>query len=192
MSQPYIYIHPTTCVIDGKTTNNNIVSKNDSTTINKIKRNDTICINSSKKDSNIFVYEELDGWLKLSLDEKILKNNLGKPEKKGKDEYMGATGTYIQEWDYKSKGIKFDMESDTIGIPKHIFSITIKSPSKLKTKQNIGIESEENVVREKYSKQISKEFSDKETIVVGSIYGGTIFKIKNGKVTEIFIGADND
>ena len=41
-----------------------------------------------------------------------------------------------------------------------------------------------------YAAEINREESDlPETVVVGSIYGGVVFTMKNGKVVSIFIGA---
>jgi hypothetical protein len=67
--------------------------------------------------------------------------------------------------------------------------ITIVSPCALTTSQGIGIGSDLKLIQLKYSSQIDKSASDENTIVVGSIYEGTIFTLENNKVVKIFIGA---
>lgn len=139
--------------------------------------------------SNNTENEILDDWLKEYINEKEVINHLGNPEKKGKIEYWDAIGTYVQQWNYPEKGITLDMESESKNALKTVKSISIISPCTYLTSQKIGIGSDIETVREKYADRIDTDFSDDSIIVVGTVYGGTIFEIENNKVVKIFIGA---
>ena len=139
--------------------------------------------------SNNTENEILDDWLKEYINEKEVISHLGNPEKKGKIEYWDAIGTYVQQWNYSEKGIILDMESESKNALKTVKSISITSPCTYLTSQKIGIGSDMEIVREKYADKIDTDFSDDSIIVVGTVYGGTIFEIENNKVVKIFIGA---
>jgi hypothetical protein len=138
---------------------------------------------------NVDVNETLGGWLKESLSQRIVIDSLGIPENKNENSYWEATGTYVQQWEYKSKGITLEMESEKEKGNKKVMMITIISPCHLSTSQNIGIGSDVDLIKHKYNNLIDKSSSDKQTIVVGSIFDGTIFTLENNKVIKIFIGA---
>jgi hypothetical protein len=133
--------------------------------------------------------EIIDSWLSLGLNEEIIIKKLGEPVERGIEEFWEATGTYNQEWKFESIGIILGMESESEKGKKTVCSITLINPCSLKTSKSIGIGSEYQEVYNRYSKFIDTEFSSEENIVVGSIYGGTIFSFKNLKVDRIFIGA---
>jgi len=143
----------------------------------------------SRKSHVLNEHEIIGGWLKEQTKQQVVLNKLGEPEKKGDDQNWGATGTFIQNWEYKALGINLEMESERQDGVKKVFSISIESPCKLTTSQNVGIGSGYKTVREKYNVLIDESSSGKDFIVVGSIYGGTAFTLKNGVVTKIFIGA---
>lgn len=153
------------------------------------KQVDTIMNKTSKASDSIAVHEILGGWLKEKIGQQTILEHIGKPEKKDKDEYWGATGTFVQNWEYSSLGILLEMESDKQGGPKKVMSIAIVSPCSLTTSQNIGIGSDVKLVNEKYLDKIDKSNSNNEAIVIGSLSGGTTFYLKNNIVNKIFIGA---
>lgn len=134
-------------------------------------------------------YDIIDNWLKSGLKQKIIIDSLGEPDEKGEDTYWGATGTYVQEWKYNSKGISLEMESAEQNGNKNVLMITLISPSSCKTSKLISVGSKKEDVIKAYSGNINPEFSNDIRIVVGSIYGGIIFSIDNNIVTKIFIGA---
>jgi hypothetical protein len=136
-----------------------------------------------------FTYEILNGWLKLELSGQKVIEVLGKPSEKGTDDYWGAIGTYVQEWNYNKLGLKLQMESDEEGGPKKVLSIKIVAPNTMKTSQGVGIGSAKEEVSKIYAAKIDAEFTNDNQIVVESIYGGVIFTIKDNKVSELFIGA---
>jgi len=136
-----------------------------------------------------FMEETIDDWLKLGATEKTIK------EKAGKDytvKVLGesqVTGSYEEEWTFKNQGLQVVMESDTAESDKTIAQITITPPSKLKTVKGIGIGSSRKEIIKAYSEQLShEEPTDDNTVIVGSVYGGIFFTLKDEKVTEIFIG----
>ena len=141
-----------------------------------------------KKDLATGEQEILGAWLKESIDEERLIAHLGKAEKRGVDEYWAALGMYMQEWEYTSLGIKLEMESKSKNGNKRVYSILIQSPCTLKTSKGIGVGSDEKMLRTEYRGWIDEGSSTAESIVVGSLYGGTVFSMKNGVVSKIFIG----
>lgn len=115
---------------------------------------------------------------------------LGKAESKGKNEEMGATGEWVQNWNYPAQGIELHMGSPKKNGAKTVSNIVATGKCALATSKGIKIGSTEAEVKKAYAKQQSKEESRAgETFVAGSIYGGVIFDFKKGKVSQIFIGA---
>lgn len=122
--------------------------------------------------------------------EKDVLKHLGKPEKKSKAELWGADGLIHQQWFYKKKGIAVDFVKEDKSGPGEAYSVSISAPSAKKTSRGIGIGSAQQEVLKAYAAEINREESDlPETVVAGSIYGGVVFTMKNGKVVSIFIGA---
>jgi hypothetical protein len=82
------------------------------------------------------------------------------------------------------------MASDKKGGAKTVFSLTASAGCQLATARGIKIGSPEASVRKVYAKERDKEQTpDGATFVAGSVYGGVIFSFKEGKVSQIFIGA---
>lgn len=161
-----------------KTSDNNNFQKN--------KPDTSVVSETESPDSEL---EVLDGWLKCKTNQQTIINKLGLPEKKNKEVYLGASGTYAQTWSYPTLGIVLVMESDDKASEKNVRTIIISKPCKLTTSQGIGINSDSKLVSEIYCKLIDSTQSDSNYIVVGTIYGGTIFNLKNNLVNSIFIGA---
>lgn len=131
--------------------------------------------------------ETLDKWLEPEVSGAEVIKNLGQPLK-GKDVYWSALDTYVQQWRFPSKGVVLNME--TQNNKKIVLSIMITHPSAMKTTQGVGVGTPERLIWERYSELIHKEASEPgDVVVVGTIYGGTIFTITNNKVSKIFIGA---
>lgn len=166
---------------------NNTTSNIENTQISKSSAVDHISI--SKKFPVLNGHEIIGGWLKENTKQQVVLNKLGLPEKKGDDENWGATENYVQKWEYKALGINLEMESERQGGVKKVLSIIVEHPCKLTTSQNVGIGTSVKTVREKYNMLIDVSNSSAEFIVVGSIYGGTVFTLKSGILSKIFIGA---
>lgn len=141
------------------------------------------------EDSSFFNGEKI-GDFSLGQSEKMLKNKLHCSIKRGSDTLWGADGIYHQTWDCDNAGISFDMVSNSKGGVKTIASITISTPSKLKTKRGIQIGDTEQAVIQAYQNEKDAEATTPtEVFVAGSVYGGLIFQFKEGKVESIFLGA---
>lgn len=115
---------------------------------------------------------------------------LGEPEAKGKDANWEAIGEWVQDWKFPKQGLTIAMSSEKKGGAKTVFSITATSGCSLATARGIKIGSPEADVWKTYAKEKDKEQSKRgDSFVAGSIYGGIIFNFKDGKVSQIFIGA---
>lgn len=134
--------------------------------------------------------ETLGGWLTIGISAAQVRQKLGEPEK-GAEMYMAATGTYVQKWRYPDLGLVLQIESAEQGGSQAVGSagITLVHPGTLQTEQKIGIGSPAQDVRDRYAQLIDGAAGNAETIVVGSVYEGTIFTINQGVVQKIFIGA---
>lgn len=134
--------------------------------------------------------KEQIGKLHIGLSEAEVRQIIpGKPTR-GAAQLWGADGQYHQEWQYAGGGITLGMVSEKKGGLKSIDSITITSPSTLKTQRGIGIGSTEAEVVKAYGRFRNAEDSKPgELLVAGSIFGGVMFNFHRGKVSRIFIGA---
>jgi len=133
---------------------------------------------------------EAIGKIKLGLPAAAVVKALGQPEKKGADTEEDATGEWVQNWEFPALGLKLSMSSGKKGGAKSVNSITATGACKLATARGIKIGSTEAEVRKAYGGVEDKEQSHKgESFVAGSIYGGVLFTLKDGKVSEIFLGA---
>ncbi len=142
--------------------------------------------------SEDFAYEkEKIGELYLGLPEKEVNKLIPCKAKLGPDQLMGADGEFHQHWKYADCGIELDMVSVKKGRPKRIGAITVTTPCSLQTTKGIRIGSTEQEVNKAYGHFKNQEESEQfESFVAGSIFGGLIFKFKQGKkVDSIFIGA---
>jgi hypothetical protein len=134
--------------------------------------------------------EERIGDLRIGYSEKEVIKTITCVLKRGPEELWAADGAYHQKWKYAGCGITLDMVSEKKGGPKSIGSITIVKPSNLSAKRGIRIGSSEQEVMNAYKSYWNKEDSEHfGRFVAGSIYGGLIFHIENGKVSSIFLGA---
>ncbi|CAA6825529.1 MAG: Unknown protein [uncultured Sulfurovum sp.] len=129
------------------------------------------------------------GKFYLGLSELEVKKNMNCTVKYGEDVMWGADGLYHQNWEYPDCGIIFDMTSTEKNATKEIESITLVSPSTLKTDKGIGIGSTEKEVMNAYKERWSKGESREDLFVVDSIFGGILFRLKDGKVENVFVGA---
>jgi hypothetical protein len=115
---------------------------------------------------------------------------LGKPESKGEDALMAATGEWVQQWKFPALGLELGMASAKKGAGKTVSTITATGACKLATARGISIGSPVSAVRRAYGRLEEKQQSRPgKSFVAGSVYGGVIFTLKHGRVSEIFIGA---
>jgi hypothetical protein len=85
------------------------------------------------------------------------------------------------------------MTSESGGGPKEIDRVIVRSPSTLRTKRGIHIGSTEQDVIKAYGGCQDEDgrihTKRGEQFVAGSIYGGIAFSFRNGRVSEILLGA---
>ena len=130
------------------------------------------------------------GGLKLELPEKEVIKQLGKPERVGQLTRQEADGTYVQQWEYGSKGLSILMTSGEKKTgAKSIASFIASAGCTLATKKEIKIGSPLSAVRKAYGSFEDRENKAEDQFVAGSIYGGIIFNFEKGKVSRIFFGA---
>jgi hypothetical protein len=117
---------------------------------------------------------------------------LGAPPEKGEIFEEGATGMWVQEWKYPNAGVSLWMHADTERGAQSIAAITVKAPCEYATKRGIKVGSTRAELDKAYGDVKDQDgFGDDEpgSFVAGSVYGGIIFGLEDGKVSEIFMGA---
>lgn len=151
-------------------------------------KNDFERTNQSDEENVNFRYLPV-GKLKLSMTTREVQRILGEPEGKTQEGGEAATGESVQKWSYSSKGIEIEFVR-LGGTEQEVANIRIKKPCDFATPQGIKIGSKRAEVMKVYQNNIDNEMSDNTgNIIVGSIYGGTIFFMDGDSVSEIFVGA---
>lgn len=140
------------------------------------------------------IRKERVGNLFYGMTDVEIKKILGKPKSLSKAEFVHATGEWEQFWEYTPLGIKLGLCATNQNSPAQLCKIFITAPSKLATSRGIHIGSTAADIQKAYQKEINIEDSTEQgakekLIVVGSVYGGLLFTMKNNKVSQIFIGA---
>jgi hypothetical protein len=130
------------------------------------------------------------GHLSIGIGEKEAIAALSCPVSKGKNAFSDATGDYDQKWSFPACGVDLTMSSSSRSGPKVVTAIVVAAPSTLTTTKGIGIGSTEEEVLAAYGPLLDRGATRRgKTVVAGSIYGGMIISIAEGKVSEIFLGA---
>lgn len=112
---------------------------------------------------------------------------LGEPESRSQTGVSEVDAKPHQQWTYAKQGVVLDMVTESER--QEVATITVSSPSTLKTKRGVGIGSPESSVTTAYAAEIDPSSVDAQTIVAGTVYGGLIFGLENGRVTSIVLGA---
>ena len=131
---------------------------------------------------------ETFGEIKIGQAHTDLLKALGEPGTKSKPVVWEADGLMHEDWTYKSKGVVINLSSEKKNSDKAIFSITANSNCNFKTRANMGIGNTYEEVTDVYKRDIDTDPTTKETIVVGSVYGGIIFSFENNKVKSVYLG----
>ena len=134
--------------------------------------------------------EERIGPLYIGLGEKEAVAAIPCPVSKGKETFLAATGDYGQKFSFPACGVELDMVSSAKGGAKSVTAIVISQPSQLATSRGIRVGSSEDEVMAAYQPFLDRGATRRgKTIVAGSIYGGLIISLAQGRVNEIFLGA---
>lgn len=112
---------------------------------------------------------------------------LGEPESRSQTGVSEVDAKPHQQWTYAKQGVVLDMVTESER--QEVATITVSSPSTLKTKRGVGIGSPESSVTTAYAAEIDPSSVDAQTIVAGTVYGGLIFGLENGRVASIVLGA---
>lgn len=132
--------------------------------------------------------KEKIGFLTLGISGDIVLKNLGEPEKKSAARIWGADGLEHHSWYYPAKGIEFDLVRKDGKLI--VDRISIERPCDFKTQRGIQIGSNTAEVQAAYKSEINPHYGSPESsIVAGTVFGGIIFGIKDGRVQSIFVGA---
>lgn len=102
----------------------------------------------------------------------------------------GADGYYHQSRYLRAKDLEVGVyAADSLLSEPLVHSVTIGEGSDLETSRNVGIGSSAAAIRDAYGALINPEESNDSVLVVGSIYGGLIFNLRDGKAVQLFLGA---
>jgi hypothetical protein len=116
---------------------------------------------------------------------------LGEPASKSEPVEYAATGVTASSWSWPDQGLELSMALDATGAAT-VDSISVTAPSTLTTSRGIGLGAARADVEQIYGEHQTdegREQSDEDSLVVGSVYGGTIFGFTDGVVSSIFVGA---
>jgi hypothetical protein len=125
------------------------------------------------------------GELFIGASEEEVVKAVGKPKQQSKPEMSEALGVYVRSWTYP--GLEVWMSGDEAKGPYRVLTIKVSKGSALETSKGIGVGTPAAEVEKAYAKNL--EESNEGTIVVGTMYGGLLMEIVEGKVDAIFLGA---
>lgn len=139
-------------------------------------------------------YEHILDWesvgpLKLGMDEAKVVKLLGKPAKNSFPQEEGATGDFVADWEWPKQGIVLGMASDKRSGPFRVRSIEIMAPSTLATTRGVTIGMAAADLPARYQRNVDEGRDDPAEYLVGSVYGGMLFTLKDDKVASVFVGA---
>lgn len=119
----------------------------------------------------------------------------GAPASKGEVVEWEATGDRTATWTW-NEGLKLEMAEAADGAPPTVHSMHMEAPSKRTTSRGVGIGTPYAEVDRTYTPFRGKGGQDgepevwgPESIIVGSVYGGTFFTFEGGVVARVFVGA---
>jgi hypothetical protein len=131
--------------------------------------------------------DESFGGIKIGLSPDEVVKLLGEAESKSEITASEADGMNWQTWFYPAKGceVSFYQNEDQSWSSA---SYLLKETSTFKSTRGIGIGSTAQEVKKAYQKEIGRD-EGPEQIIVGTVYGGIVFWMTDGKVRNIFVGA---
>ncbi len=138
-----------------------------------------------------YVSEKI-GELKLGMTEDKVAAALpgAKPPRRGPVKLFGADGLYHQTWTFPDAGVELDLASASANGMKTVEAITISPPCKFQTSREIRIGSSAAQALKAYKAVYNKQESKPgQSLVFGSVFGGLIVSVKDGKVSGLFLGA---
>lgn len=115
---------------------------------------------------------------------------LGEPTEKPGFVLMEATGEYVSDWPWPDKDLTLSMMgTDEAGTGATVGGITCGKSCAFGLPHGLKIGSSRAEVEAIYGDDFDKGFTDENTFVAGSVFGGSFYSFEAGKVVGIFIGA---
>ena len=116
-------------------------------------------------DEFFILHDENIGGLRIDLPASKVKEIMRTTECKatrGTETLDEASGSYVQDWNYKTCGIRIRMASENKGRAKKVDRISVKHPCDFSTKRGIHIGSSETEVIKAYKQFRNKDISESE------------------------------
>ena len=126
------------------------------------------------------------GPLKLGMADADVIKVLRAPKRKTPVLEEGATGSFVSDWTWD--GVALHMAADTKKGPFKVASISVGKPPHA-TARGIHVGSTLAELAKTYPRATEEGNDDPNIFLVGSVYGGLLFKLEKDVVTEIFLGA---
>lgn len=161
------------------------------------KSENNLLISNEKTDEDFYkigeklMEEESFGKIKIGMSFDNILSLLSQPDVISHPVFSEVDGENYQTIEYKNQGIFLGLKINADST-KIISWIEIKEPCELKTSQKIGIGSNLDEINIAYKNEIDPKYSDSEEITIGSIYYGMFIRLKNNKVTKIYLGPGAD
>lgn len=128
------------------------------------------------------------GGVKPGMEAKEVEKLVGKASKKGKAVAEEATGETVATWEWKKAGLRVTF-SDAKKKPVARM-ISLGAGAKLKTQKGVGIGSTLEELDAAYSEvRRPPDGEDQTQFIVGTMYLGMSFELKDGKVVAVYWGA---
>ncbi|GEM_PF-964597 len=135
-------------------------------------------------------WREALGTLELGLSAEQVLEQLKEPASKTPPVEWGADGLWHSTWNYPALGLELDMAADVEHGHPVLLHISASAGCTMKTDRGIGIGSPRVDVEKAYPKEgWDPDFTDDDTIIFGSVFGGILFQFDGDKVSVISIGA---
>ncbi len=130
---------------------------------------------------------EYFGAIKTGLFAEDIIKILGEPESKSVITLSEVDGMNSQTWYYSDNGIEISFSQNE---NQKWFSVSylLQPNFILKSSRGVGIGSLRAEVVKAYEKEIGEE-AGPDQVVAGTLYGGIVFWLENGRVKNIFVGA---
>ncbi len=104
--------------------------------------------------------------------------------------HWGADGRWHRTWEARACGLSVDLVADAMEGAPTVASIRLVAPSGWRTRRGIGIGSPVDAVRRAYAREWNRPESQQfGGFVAGSVYGGLVIGLRNGRVSSIVLGA---
>lgn len=130
------------------------------------------------------------GPIRLGMPAKEVVAALGEPDAKSEYQLMGATGEFVADWPWASKGLTLTMAAvDASGTMPTVSGISCEASCAFELPWGLKMGSTRAEVEAIYGEHFDPDFTNEQQFVAGSIYGGTFYRFEGGEVVGIFIGA---